>query len=201
MIIPICHWLSTSSIKRVDGPSNIGGLFHLYLENSTAWFTTQSISDKSHILKHYTKGGDKMVQVLDYQATEPLSIFNPANAFTIPQAPFKVILASIQIKIPGTASRNNNVELVATVGVEGITNISQIVFRIFRNGKEIFNTQDGVESAGSEINYTFTFQAIDSNLIAGTNFYQLTVENITPNTQANVVGPLSFSGLAIKRTN
>jgi len=139
-----------------------------------------------------------MVQVLDYQATEPLSSFNPANALTIPQAPFKVILASIQINIPGTASRNNNVELVATVGVEGITNISQIVFRIFRNGKEIFNTQDGVESADSEVNYTFTFQAIDTNLIAGSKFYQLTVENITPNTQANVVGPISFSGLAIK---
>ncbi|GIN85775.1 hypothetical protein J6TS2_21610 [Heyndrickxia sporothermodurans] len=139
-----------------------------------------------------------MAQVLDYQATEPLSSFNPENAFTIPQAPFKVLLASIQIKIPATASRNNKVELISTVGVEGITNIAQVVFRIFRNGKEIFNTQDGVESAGSEQNYSFTFQAIDFNLTAGTNFYQLTAENITPNTQANVVGPISFSGLAIK---
>ncbi|MGE7917222.1 exosporium protein C [Lysinibacillus xylanilyticus] len=139
-----------------------------------------------------------MVQVLDYQATEPLSSFNPGNAFTIPQSPFRVVLASIQINIPATATRNNRVELISTVGVEGITNISQIVFRIFRNGKEIFNTQDGVESTGSEQTYTFTFQAIDSNLIAGANFYQLTVENITPNTQANVVGPISFSGLAIK---
>ncbi|MFJ8262852.1 exosporium protein C [Rummeliibacillus sp. NPDC094406] len=139
-----------------------------------------------------------MVQVLDYQASEPLSSFNPGNAFTIPQAPFKALLASIQITIPATATRNNNVELVSTVGVSGITNISQIVFRIFRNGKEIFNTQNGVESIGSEQNYAFTFQAIDSNLIAGANFYQLTVENITPNTQANIVGPISFSGLAIK---
>ncbi|MFF2754035.1 exosporium protein C [Psychrobacillus sp. NPDC058041] len=139
-----------------------------------------------------------MVQILDYQATEPLSTFNPDNAFTIPQAPFKVLLASIQINIPSTASRNNRVELVSSIGVTGITNISQVVFRIFRNGKEIFNTQDGVESAGSEINYVFTFQAIDSNLTSGANFYQLTAENITPNTQANVVGPISFSGLAIK---
>ncbi|MFJ7733075.1 exosporium protein C [Lysinibacillus sp. NPDC097231] len=139
-----------------------------------------------------------MVQVLDYQATEPLSSFNPDNAFTIPQAPFRVILASIQINIPAIATRNNRVELISTVGVAGITNISQVVFRIFRNGKEIFNTQDGVESADSEQNYTFTFQAIDSNLIAGPNFYQLTVENITPNTQADIVGPISFSGLAIK---
>ncbi|KAB2330761.1 exosporium protein C [Cytobacillus depressus] len=141
-----------------------------------------------------------MVQVLDYQATEPLSMFNPAKGFIIPQAPFRVILASIRLNIPANASRNNKVELVSTVGVEGITNISQVVFRIFRNGREIFNTQTGVESAGSEINYNFTFQAIDFNVNAGANFYQLTVENITPNTQANVVGPISFSGLAIKNT-
>ncbi|MFF2178702.1 exosporium protein C [Lysinibacillus sp. NPDC058147] len=139
-----------------------------------------------------------MAQVLDYQATEPLSTFNPETAFPIPQAPFRVLLASIQINIPGTASRNNNVELLASVGVAGVTGISQIVFRVFRNGKEIYNTQDGVESTGSEQNYVFTFQAIDSNLPAGASFYQVFAENITPNTQANIVGPVSFSGLAIK---
>lgn len=139
-----------------------------------------------------------MAQVLDYQATEPLSTFNPNTAFPIPQAPFRVLLASIQINIPGTASRNNHVELLASIGVAGVTGISQIVFRVFRNGKEIYNTQDGVESAGSEQNYIFTFQAIDSNLPAGTSSYQVFAENITPNTQANVVGPVSFSGLAIK---
>lgn len=139
-----------------------------------------------------------MVQILDYQATEPLSTFNPETAFPIPQAPFKILLASIQINIPGTASRNNNVELLASIGVAGVTNIPQIVFRVFRNGKEIYNTQDGVESADSEQNYIFTFQAIDSNLIAGANFYQVFAENITPNKQAYIVGPISFSGLAIK---
>lgn len=144
------------------------------------------------------KGGYQMVQILDYQATEPLSSFNPNNSFPIPQAPFRVLLASIQINIPGTASRNNSVELLSSIGVSGVTSISQIVFRVFRNGKEIFNTQDGVESAGSEQNYVFTFQAIDSNLTAGANFYQVFAENITPNTQANIVGPVSFSGLAIK---
>lgn len=82
--------------------------------------------------------------------------------------------------------------------MSGVTSISQIVFRVFRNEKEIFNTQDGVESADSEQNYVFTFQAINSNLTAGANFYQVFAENIIPNTQANVVGPVSFSGLAIK---
>lgn len=141
-----------------------------------------------------------MVTILDYQATEPKSRFRPANGFTIPRSPFRVTLASIQINIPATASRNNRVELISTVGVQGITNISQVLFRIFRNGREIFNTQNGVESAGSEQNYAFTFQAIDFNVPAGINVYQVTAENVTPNTQANVVGPISFSGLAVKKT-
>ena len=139
-----------------------------------------------------------MVQVLDYQATQPLSGFSPEFAFTIPQAPFQVLLAWIQINIPATATNNNRVELIATVGVEGITNIAQIIFRIFRNGVEIFNTIDGVESADSEQNYTFSFQAIDFNLTSDASFYLLTAENVIPNTQAIVVGPISFSGLAIE---
>jgi len=133
-----------------------------------------------------------MVQVLDYQATQPLSSFDPGIAFPIPQTPDSALLASIEINIPSSSSMNNRVELISTGGVEGITNIAQIVFRIFRNGLEIYNTQ-----VGAEINYAFTFQAIDLNLPAGTNFYQLTAENITPNTQANIIGPVSFSALAI----
>jgi hypothetical protein len=138
-----------------------------------------------------------MVQVLDYQAVEPLSSFNPSIGIPIPQAPFRILLASIQINIPSSASGNNKVELISSVAVEGITNISQIAFRIFRNGQEIYTTQVGAESVDSELNYNFTFQAIDFNLSSGANFYQLFAENATPGTQANLVGPLSFSGLAI----
>ncbi|KAB2328593.1 exosporium protein C [Cytobacillus depressus] len=140
-----------------------------------------------------------MVRVLDFQATQPLNSFNPAKGFIIPQAPQSVPLATIRINIPSIATRNNHVELIATVGVEGITGIAQILFRIFRDGEEIFNTQTGIESAGSEQNYAITFQAIDTNLRAGSHVYEVTAENITGNTTANVVGPISFSGLAVKR--
>ena len=139
-----------------------------------------------------------MVQVLDYQATEPLSSFNPAIGFPIPVTPFSVPLASIQLTIPSSAAGNNKVELFSTVGAEGISNSSQVVFRIFRNGQEIFNTQTGVEPpVASEVNYNLTFQSIDFNLPSGVNLYQLTAENINFNALANIVGPVSFSGLAI----
>ncbi|WP_419670133.1 hypothetical protein [Alicyclobacillus macrosporangiidus] len=60
------------------------------------------------------------------------------------------------------------------------------------------NTQQGVESAGSEQNYVVTFQAIDSN-VSGNHTYTLTVENRTAGTTARVVGPVNFSGLSIRR--
>jgi len=88
--------------------------------------------------------------------------------------------------------------LVATAGVRGVTGIAQILFRVFRDGIEIFNTLQGIESAGSEQNYVVTFQAEDRNVRAGTHVYTVTAENLTANTRADIVGPISFSGLAVK---
>ena len=50
-----------------------------------------------------------MKKIIDYQAVETLSSFSLENAFPIPQAPFKIILASIQINIPAKATGNNKV--------------------------------------------------------------------------------------------
>ena len=139
-----------------------------------------------------------MVDIIDYQATEPSSRVNNNNPTTIPHSPKKIVLASIRITIPKDAKKNH-VELIATVGVRGVTGTSQILFKIFRDGKEIFRTQEGVESdPESELNYIVTFQAIDKNVRKGTHRYQVTAENITSGTKAAIVGPISFSGLAIK---
>lgn len=138
-----------------------------------------------------------MVRLLDKDAVQPRSRFNLSNSFTIPRSPSRVTLATIRIRIP-VNSQPNRVELVATVGVRGVTGIAQILFRIFRDGREIFNTKQGIESAGSEQNYAVTFQAIDRNVRAGNHVYTVTAENQTANTRADVVGPISFSGLAIR---
>lgn len=138
-------------------------------------------------------------RVLDYQATQPRSRTNNNRAVHIPLTPKRLILATIRITIPRNVM-TNNVELIATVGVRGQTGIAQLLFRVFRDGREIFNTQQGVESAGSEQNYSVTFQDIDTNVQPGTHTYRLTVENLTRNTTAAVVGPVNFSGLAIAST-
>lgn len=139
-------------------------------------------------------------QVIDYKATQSRNRFNLSTATTIPHATRRLILATIRLNTG--ASRDvavNKVELLATVGVRGVIGIAQIRFRIFRDGREIFNTQEGIESAGSEQNYAVTFQAIDSN-VSGSHTYTLTVENRTAGTTATIVGPVNFSGLSIKST-
>ncbi|MGE7890812.1 exosporium protein ExsC [Bacillus cereus] len=137
-----------------------------------------------------------MTHIIDYQATQPISKTGETT-FAIPASPDRAILAKIKLKISRRDARNNRVELIATVGVEGITEISQALFRIFRDNVEIFNTQVGIESTDSEQFYAQTFQAIDQDVSCGTHEYSLTVENLTSGTSAEVVGPLSFSGLAI----
>lgn len=138
-----------------------------------------------------------MVRILDKAAVQPRRRFNLANSFIIRRSPVRSRLATITIRIPVNA-QPNRVELVATVGVRGITGIAQILFRIFRDGREIFNTIQGIESAGSEQNYAVTFQSIDRNVSSGNHVYTVTAENQTANTRVDVVGPISFSGLAVQ---
>lgn len=138
-----------------------------------------------------------MVRILDKAASQPRRRFNLVNSFIIRRSPARSRLATITIRIPANA-KPNRVDLVASVGVRGVTGIAQVLFRIFRDGKEIFNTLQGIESAGSEQNYVVTFQAEDRNVRAGTHVYTVTAENTTANTRVDVVGPISFSGLAVK---
>lgn len=137
-------------------------------------------------------------KVIDYRATQIRRRFNLSAARTIPHSTSRLRLATIRLNTGNSSNRNNNrVELLATVGVRGVTGISQLLFRIFRDGREIFNTQVGVESTGSEMNYVETFQAIDTR-ISGTHTYTLTVENRTVGATAQLVGPLNFSGLSLR---
>ncbi|MGD8188501.1 exosporium protein C [Brevibacillus ginsengisoli] len=139
-----------------------------------------------------------MVRILDKAAVQPRRRFNLAKAVIIKRSPGRINLATIRIRIPVLNSQPNRVELVATVGVRGVTGIAQIRFRIFRDGKEVFNTKQGIESTGSEQNYAVTFQAIDHNVRPGNHVYTVTAENQTAGTRADIVGPVSFSGLAVR---
>ncbi|MCR8844916.1 exosporium protein C [Paenibacillus sp. SC116] len=142
-----------------------------------------------------------MVRILDKATSQPRSRFNLGSSTIIRRSPARSSLASIRLRIPSANAQPNRVELVATVGVRGVTGIAQVLFRIFRDGNEIFNTVQGIESSGSEQNYVVTFQAINRNVPAGSHVYTVTAENQTANTRADVVGPISFSGLAVKTSS
>ena len=143
-----------------------------------------------------------MVHIIDYQATEPIHKVDNNHPSTIPHSPKNTVLASITINIPRKDANKNRVELISTVGIRGISGTSQIIFKIFRDDKEIFRAQEGVEAdPSSEVNYIVTLQAIDTNVGEGSHLYRVTAENITKGTKAAVVGPISFSGLAINSTH
>ncbi|MDC2864240.1 exosporium protein C [Bacillus sp. BP-3] len=108
-------------------------------------------------------------------------------------------MVELHVRIPKKQEKENHMELIFTVGIKEITGIAQVVFRIFRDDQEIFVAQQGIESNDSEQFYIVTFQAIDTNVKAGSHTYRVTAENITQNTTAEVVGPISFSALAIAR--
>lgn len=134
-------------------------------------------------------------RIEDFRASQPRSRFNTTTATTIPRSPSRLRLQTVTIRI----ARRSDVKLIATVGVRGVTGIAQLRFRIFRDGREIFNAQQGVESAGSEQNYIVAFQDIDFNVSPVRHTYTLTVENRTAGTTAQVVGPVNLSALAISR--
>jgi hypothetical protein len=139
------------------------------------------------------------VRIIDQRVVLVRSKFNLKTATIILHSPKKIGLASITLNTgPNSNIDNNKVELVASVGLRGVTGIGQIRFRIFRGNTEIFNTIQGIESKGSERNYMVTFQAIDTR-ISGTHAYTVTAENMTAGTTVKVVGPVSFSGLSTRR--
>ncbi len=139
-----------------------------------------------------------MVRIIDFQATEPVQRINQIRPIRIPHSSRNLELATLSIRIPRRDAFRNQTKLMTTVGIRGVSDTSQILFRIFRDGREIFRAQQGLEAdLASEQNYIVTFQAIDMDLGEGAHLYQVTAENITFGAEAVVVGPISFSVMVV----
>ncbi|SFS94990.1 hypothetical protein [Marininema halotolerans] len=134
-------------------------------------------------------------KILDYAASVPLSV--QTGAIPVPTTPARLQLASVGIFIPPSHAGANRVEITATVGLEN-TNMDQgtLRFRIFRDGGEIFNAlQDVQSSAFVSLDTAFTFDTVDFNLSKSFHIYFVTVESI--DFVGNVIGPITLSALAI----
>jgi len=147
--------------------------------------------------------------VLDYKAAVPDNRYGGVAASTIPQVPTQLQVADLGLFLPQLtpSAENNRVYLFADVGISAATGSlfnNAVIFRIYRDGAEIFNTTAGLQSAvGLERDYNITLSTIDEGVPFGFHVYQLTVQALIANTAApvftisQVVGPVTFSGLAV----
>jgi hypothetical protein len=135
--------------------------------------------------------------ILDYQSNVFARVTDGV-AIPVPLTPNRIQIADTGIFIPlGQAGYPNRVEILTTVGFRGDVGTGSILFRLFRDGNEIFYTREGFET-GFEKFYTTTFQMIEINVTEAHHTYSVTAELLTGGTAATVIGPLTISALAIK---
>lgn len=134
-----------------------------------------------------------MAELLDHVVNVPTPITNGA-AINVPQTPAGQGIALVRVTIPANRPANK-VQLDATVGFEGLTGTPRVLFRIFRDGQEIYYAVQPVESGFETLNLT-TLIAADVNVAPGVHDYVLSVENLVAGTQARVIGPIVFTALA-----
>lgn len=134
-----------------------------------------------------------MAELLDHVVNVPTPITNGA-AINVPQTPAGQGIALVRVTIPANRPANK-VQLDATVGLQGITGIPRVLFRIFRDGQEIYYAVQAVETDFENVNLT-SLIAADVNVAPGVHDYVLSVENLVAGTQAIVIGPIVFTALA-----
>lgn len=80
----------------------------------------------------------------------------------------------------------------ATIGIRGNAGTFSVLFRILRDGQEIFYAREGIESGFEQFAIT-TLQTIDGGAAPGLHGYQLAVEKLAAGLSATVIGPLNLS--------
>lgn len=141
--------------------------------------------------------------ILDYKSQVPKNTVEGAPII-IPQTPLQAVLASFTVNLPAItpSAADNRVFLFADAGVQSLGPLfnNGLIFRIYRDGAEIFNTSVGVQIPGPAGSfYDFAFNTIDESVPFGAHLYQLTVQAAIQSAQstAQVIGPITFSALAL----
>ncbi len=151
--------------------------------------------------------------VLDYKAAVPSNSFGGSPPINIPQIPNQLQIADLGLFLPQLTPsvEGNRVLLSANVGISaqlGSLFNNAVIFRIYRDGEEIFNTTVDLQNTPvlPAHDYNVTISTIDEAIPFGFHVYQLVVQAAIANsapgvfTIAQVVGPVTFSGLAVGTT-
>lgn len=135
--------------------------------------------------------------IIDYNATVVTPIANGVN-IPVPTTPAGVSIATTSVYIDpfNPASATNRVELSATFGYRSVLGEPEIIVRLWRAGTEIYYALAGDAFNGVDEYSLVSLQMIEHAPL-GTQNYQLIVENRNPASTANVIGPITFTAIAI----
>jgi hypothetical protein len=135
--------------------------------------------------------------IIDYNATVVTPIANGVN-IPVPTTPAGVSIAttSVYIDPANPASATNRVELTATFGYRSIVGEPEIIVRLWRAGTEIYYALAGDAFNGVDEYSLVSLQMIEHAPL-GTQNYQLIVENRNAASTARVIGPITFTAIAI----
>lgn len=125
--------------------------------------------------------------IVTYNATSVTPITGGVQ-IPIPQTPQGVGLVTVIASVP---SIPNTVELKASVGIQGTTGTGSVLFRLFRDGQEIYYSRQGIES-GEEQFALVGIQALD-NAAPGQHAYTLSVEKVDAGLTVSAIGPVNLS--------
>ncbi|ULO05281.1 hypothetical protein H1230_19470 [Paenibacillus sp. 19GGS1-52] len=135
--------------------------------------------------------------IIDYNASVITPIANGVN-IPIPTSPAGVSIATTSVNIDpaNPASSTNKVELNATFGYRSISGEPEIIVRLWRAGTEIYYALAGDAFDGVDEYSLVSLQMIEHAPL-GTQNYQLIVENRNAASTARVIGPITFTAIAI----
>jgi hypothetical protein len=85
---------------------------------------------------------EKMANIFSYKAIVVTPVTDGVQ-ITVPQTPAGVGIAEVRVTVPSFFP--NFVELKATVGLRGDVGTGSVLFRIFRDGQEIYYARQGIE--------------------------------------------------------
>lgn len=151
-------------------------------------------------------------QVLDMKASVPRN--GPTTPTPIPLTPVGITPATNKYSIAGGTffqadlgmfltplTPTNRVVLSGTIGLQSTTSVEPVIIRIYKStnsftiGTEIFSTQLGLEGFFESF-YTASFETTDFNTADQFSVYNLTIESPSGAADLNVVGPITFQGVA-----
>jgi hypothetical protein len=130
-------------------------------------------------------------KLVNYNSSVPTN-FNDSISRIVTVTPIRVAAFGMTI-----FSDNTNIVLSGTVGYRSTLGAPEILFKVIRDTAVISSTLSSPVAVGEFRNFPFNF--VDINVPEGFHSYKLTAELTTDSitTEATIVGPVSFTGIAI----